>query len=91
MPPGFVIARGLIARFLRRHGFAAVTMPWRRVYILFEYRLRQDIIAHERVHLEQIARVGPVRFSVSYLYWLWRVGYEKNPWEIEAYARAPVD
>lgn len=89
-PAGFYPARGLLARFLRRHGFAAVTMPWRRVYVLDEYCDRQDIIAHERVHLDQIERDGAIKFTVLYLWYLALYGYMKNPYEIEAYAKAPV-
>jgi hypothetical protein len=90
MQPGFHEARGMLARFLRRNGFAAVTMPWRRVYILPEWEGVDEIIAHERVHLEQIERDGPLKFTVLYLWWLLRYGYEKNPYEAEAYAKAPV-
>jgi hypothetical protein len=90
-PAGFYPARGLLARFLRRHGFAAVTMPWRRVYVLDEYCGRQDIIAHERVHLDQIERYGPLFFTILYLYWLAIYGYDQHPLEVEAYAKAPVD
>lgn len=91
MPPGFRRARGLIERFLRYHGFAAVTLPWRTVYVLDEYAHRRDIVAHERVHLDQIERDGPVKFSLLYLYYLARFGYERNLYEIEAYAKAPID
>lgn len=91
MPPGFRRARGLIERFLRHHGFAAVTLPWRVVYVLDEYAHRRDVIAHERIHLDQIERDGPVKFTLLYLYFLVRYGYENNPFEIEAYAKAPID
>lgn len=91
MPPGFYIARGRLEWFLRRNGFAAVTLPWRRVYVLEEYRFRRDVIAHERVHLDQIDRHGPIWFTVLYLWWLLRFGYEANPLEVEAYAKAPID
>lgn len=65
-------------------------MPWRRVYVLAEWRHCDAIIAHERVHLDQIARHGPLRFTCLYLWWLIRYGYERNPFEVEAYAKAPV-
>jgi len=90
MPPGFHIAWGPIRWFLERHDFAAVTMPWRRVYMLQQYAHRTDIIAHERIHLEQIDRYGPARFTILYLWWLLRFGYEGNPLEVEAYAKAPL-
>jgi hypothetical protein len=90
MPPGFLLARGPLKWFLRRHGFAAVTMPWRRVYMLPEWQDYEPVIQHERVHLEQIDREGPIRFTLLYLYWTLRYGYERNPFEVEAYTKAPV-
>lgn len=90
MVAGFYEARGLLARFLRRNEFAAVTMPWRRVYVLPEWMGHPAIIAHEQVHLDQIERDGPAKFTILYLWWLLRYGYERNPYEIEAYAKAPV-
>lgn len=90
-PPGFYEARGALARFLRRNGFAAVTMPWRRVYVLDVWCWDERIIAHERVHLAQIDRHGPLLFTILYLYFLIRHGYERNPFEVEAYAKAPID
>jgi hypothetical protein len=86
----FRIAWGPMRWFLLLGGFAAITMPWRRVYILDEWQWDEDIIKHECVHLSQIARDGPVWFTVRYLWWLARYGYEANPYEIEAYAKAPV-
>jgi hypothetical protein len=91
MPPGFYPARGRLERWLRRNGFAAVTLPWRRVYVLDEYQHRRDVIAHEQVHLDQIERYGPACFAILYLWWLCRFGYERHPLEVEAYGKAPID
>lgn len=71
-------------------GAAALTMPWRKVYILPEYINHDGLWAHESVHLEQIERDGAVIFSIMYLFWLVRYGYRNNPYEVEAYTRAPL-
>jgi hypothetical protein len=85
--PTFVVARGPMRWFLRACDGLAITMPWRRVYVLEEHRHDLTMIRHELVHLEQIDRDGPLLFSLKYLYWLARHGYRRNPYEIEAYER----
>ncbi len=91
MPPGFYVARGPMKWLIERLGFAAMTTPWRRVYMLEAWAEHPGLIAHERVHLEQIDRLGPVRFTVLYLWWCCRYGYWQNPLEVEAYRKAPID
>lgn len=91
MPPGFHVAQGWRRWVLSCLGAAALTMPWRRVYVLAEWVGHDGLIAHEQVHLEQINRDGPIKFTLLYLWWLARYGYERNPYEIEAYAKAPID
>lgn len=86
-----VTAYGPWRWFLEWTGLAAITMPWGRVYILERYSLHQGLIDHECVHLEQIERDGAFMFSVKYLYWLAKYGYHNNPYETEAYARAPIE
>lgn len=65
----------------------AITMPWRRIYIvgsrIHDKRLRR----HEMIHIEQMERDGSVVFSAWYLWWIVRYGYWRNPYEVEAYAR----
>ena len=72
---------------LRLLGAVAITMPWRRVYMLPAYFEDETIRRHELVHIEQIERDGAVVFCVKYLWWLLRYGYRRNPYEIEAYDR----
>jgi hypothetical protein len=91
MDAPFVIATGFWRIFLERLGLAAITMPWRKVYILARYVDHDGLRSHELVHIEQIERDGPVMFSVKYLFWLARYGYWDNPYETEAYARAPIE
>ncbi len=84
------VATGLVRWLLKTFGIAAITAPWRTIYVLKEFQYRDDIMRHEIVHVEQIARDGPVKFSILYLYWLVRYGYRANPYEIEAYAKEPI-
>lgn len=70
---------------------AGITMPWRTIYLLDEFKDKQDLIEHERVHCAQIILDGPVWFSIRYLWWLACYGYWNNPYEVEAYEMAPVD
>lgn len=82
----FVIAHGPIRWFLLASGSVGIALPWGRAYILepwFHDRLTR---IHELVHLKQIRREGPVRFTLQYLWCLVRYGYWRNPYEIEAYA-----
>lgn len=91
LPPEFRVARGPISWLLSICGFAAITLPWRRVYILENYCHLFPVIRHEQVHLKQIDRHGPVGFTVRYFWLLARYGYRNNPMEIEATtAETPV-
>ena len=51
---------------------------------------------HEMVHVAQYGRWGPF-FGLAYLWHSWRIhrrggdGYRDNPFEIEAYAKAPIN
>lgn len=76
-------ARGLIEFILRRTGFGGITLPW-GVFILRERLRDHALIAHERVHVEQIQRMGILRFYLTYV-WQWlRYGYQDMPLEKEA-------
>ena len=84
-------ARGPLAWFLRSLGFAAVTMPWRRIYVLPEHGRHQGLLRHELVHVEQIDRDGAWVFAFRYLWWLIIYGYWNNPYEVEAYDHEPIN
>jgi hypothetical protein len=88
--PEFVVASGFWLWLLNRLGAAALTMPWRSIYILDQHKFNQSLRRHELVHIEQIEREGPVTFSIKYLYWLAVRGYWENPFELEAYAKEPI-
>lgn len=86
--PVFAVVRGPIRWFLEAFGFAGITLPWRTIYLLAEWQHDVDLRRQELVHIEQIDREGPVLFSLKYLWWLVRYGYERNPYEIEALEKA---
>lgn len=72
-----------LAFLLRRTGFGGITLPW-AAYILPERMDDGALIAHERVHLAQMQRMGVARFYLTY-FWQWlRYGYEAMPLEREA-------
>ena len=81
-------ARGPLRWFLRATGYWAITLPTRRVYVLREHARDLGLLAHEAIHLEQIDRLGAVRWTLVYLYQLARYGYERHPLEIEARERS---
>ena len=49
-----------------------------------KYAIDQRLIRHERKHLEQYKRYWIVGFLPVYLYYHFKLGYQKNPLEIEA-------
>lgn len=79
-------ATGLIALYMRLCGFKGWASFWRTVYVMPGYENADWLIRHEACHLAQIERLGRLRFSVHYLYWLARVGYDRHPMELEARA-----
>lgn len=80
----FKPARSFMAWYMRLHEAEAMTMPWKTVYLRIDL---PSIRAHEMVHIEQIERDGALRFFLRWLWWTWRYGYWKNPYEQEAYER----
>ncbi len=86
LPAEFRIARGPLRWLFEACGFAALTLPWRRVYILEAQCHSSVVIRHEQAHLKQINRYGPVGFTVRYFWLLARHGYHHHPMEIEAIA-----
>lgn len=87
MTPRFVAAGPFWRWFLTRYHLAGIVMPWRTIYFLPPWNKCPEFIRHELVHIDQINRDGPIKFSLKYLYWLARYGYRANPYEIEAYGR----
>lgn len=83
-------ARHVVRWFLRRTGYGAITMPWQTVYVLPERKNDAGLLAHEAVHVEQIKRLGPWRWTWQYLTGLARHGYCNAPLEVEARQKSGV-
>lgn len=90
--PGGVIAAVVyasrLAKVLRlvRPRLAGITLG-SHVYFLRERALVNDAsLRHELAHVDQWHRLGVVRFLALYLWQTLRVGYQANPFEVEARA-----
>ena len=46
----------------------------------------RTLIEHEKIHLRQQLNGFLIGFYIKYFYYHWKYGYEKNPYEVEAYA-----
>jgi hypothetical protein len=62
-------------------------MPWRTIYL--SQSDDPKILKHELVHFAQIQRegkfiLGDIKFWFKYAYYNLKVGYRRNPYEIEA-------
>lgn len=82
----FVRAGGFWLWVLDRLSCDGLTMPWRTIYLRPECWFDEGLRAHELAHIDQIDRMGPIRFSVTYLWQLATIGYDRMPLEIEANA-----
>lgn len=80
----FIVASGVWLWLLDHLGCDGLTMPWRKIYIRYEHCYDKHLRAHEICHIRQIESLGPVRFSVLYLWQLYRYGYWSMPLEVEA-------
>lgn len=93
--PWFRPANWLWQWFLDRYDLWAIPMPWRVVHIRRDIFTKQFLDnglltmlrEHERVHYEQMERMGTVLWHIHYFWLLARFGYRNNPYEVEAYAR----
>ena len=77
-------AKGPIRWFLEIFDYSAITMPWQTVYLRPDRVGYERLVVHESVHIEQIQRLGAVKFTLLYLWYNIRYGYRNNPFEIEA-------
>jgi hypothetical protein len=67
-----------------RLGIDGIAMPWGKAYIRKSCFGDVALRAHEAEHLAQMQRMGPVWFSLVYVWQLARYGYWNAPLEIEA-------
>ena len=76
-----------MAIFLRLVKAHAVATPWFRIYIRLYAKGDKWLLRHEIAHIRQMQREG-LRFWPRYYWWMLTLGYDANPYEIEANARA---
>lgn len=74
--------RSRLARWALPRKYVAVTL-WDHVFTRLEH-LEESILRHEAVHVRQWKRHGLVRFACLYLWFHFRYGYWRNPFEVEA-------
>jgi hypothetical protein len=84
----FEVAGWFWTKVLNLFGFAAITTPWRTIYILPEWFDHEGLRHHELVHIEQIDRDGPLKFWPKIVYDYFRHGHYSSPYEIEARERS---
>lgn len=88
----YISARHPIALLLRRLGGDGLATPWYRIYILASVKknhpgpVLKGLLRHEICHVRQMQRDGQIKFWSRYCWSLLTVGYEANPYEVEANA-----
>lgn len=56
-------------------------------FIFYNGKPTADTKRHEWVHIEQVKKKGWIRFYLTYLWYNIKYGYDKNPFEKEAYKK----
>jgi hypothetical protein len=64
--------------------FAVTVSSTCTLYSCDSQRVTETWRKHENIHKEQIKRLGWIRFMVTYFYYNMRIGYQYNPFEVEA-------
>lgn len=72
--------------YLKKTGFAGITLPPSGSYVLPERLADERLIRHESKHWEQYQSLGAIKFYAKYLWLSARYGYRNNPMEVEARA-----
>ncbi len=54
------------------------------VYFINRLAMTHRLLCHEKTHIKQMEREGDLMFLLKYNWYWITVGYEKNPYEIEA-------
>lgn len=78
-------ARHAVLWWMQCTRYRGIAMPW-AIYVHPLHEGDARLVAHERVHIEQMRRDGVGRFFVRYLWWSMRYGYRMNPYEMQARA-----
>jgi hypothetical protein len=72
---------------LPRWAAAQVLLPG-KVFVRSGVVVTRRLLAHELVHVEQLRRMGILRFWWTYLILLLRHGYREHPMELDAIVRS---
>lgn len=81
-------ASGVAQWFLKTFNYGAITMPWQTVYVRQDLVGVSALVEHEKVHCEQIQRLGAITWTFLIVYYLVRYGYQNSPLEKEARERS---
>lgn len=74
--------RSLLARLFLPRRYVAITLSSH--VLTREASLADNVLRHEWVHVEQWRRYGFVGFLSRYLWYHFKYGYQRNPFEVEA-------
>ena len=74
--------RSLLARLFLPRRYVAITLASH--VLTREASLDDSVLRHEWVHVEQWRRYGFFGFLGRYLWYHFKYGYQRNPFEIEA-------
>lgn len=74
----------LIAWYLQRQGYRAITLPPFGIYAIPGSENNERLFRHENTHWQQYKRMGLFGFYLTYLWYQIKYGYINNPMEIEA-------
>lgn len=75
----------LIKLWMNFFGYDGLATPWNTIYYKNITMIKNEKLRrHEKTHIEQMERDGKLLYLIKYN-WYWLImGYEKNPYEIEA-------
>jgi hypothetical protein len=74
--------RSRLARLFLPRRYLAITVSSH--VLTRESHLDERVLRHEQAHVEQWKCHGRVRFLARYLWFHFRYGYDRNPFELEA-------
>ena len=79
------VATGLVLSYMKSMGYIGWTGFNNTIYYIDENHMKDERLQrHELKHIEQINDLGRVLFTVKYLWYAITVGYDENPFELEA-------
>lgn len=79
------VATGFGLKLIKWKGFYGWTSLWDTIYYRNEDCLNNPRLRkHELEHVAQMEREGKLMFMIKYIYFDLTIGYNDNPYEIEA-------